>query len=158
MSKRSFTLIIVVLSLMLSTVAYAQEPPVLVLTEKQINEEFTIPSTTTRTISGLEVDVHEEGVYISFDMTVTRDGTSNTLSIIAVLIGLRVNEVVLENTMVSSFQATRSQRTAVAGLVEQAWGDYVTSVFGELPTDLVASEGFIMRDGGICDPIRHMGC
>jgi hypothetical protein len=158
MSKRSFTLIIVVLSLMLSTVAYAQEPPILVLTEKQINEEFTIPSTATRTISGLEVDVHEEGVYISFDMTVTRDGTSNTLSIIAVLIGLRVNEVVLENTMVSSFQATRSQRTAVAGLVEQAWGDYVTSVFGELPTDLVASEGFIMRDGGICDPIRHMGC
>ncbi len=158
MSKRSFTIIIVVLALMLPTIAYAQEPPVLVLTEKQINEEFTIPSTATRTISGLEVDVHEEGVYISFDMTVTRDGTSNTLSIIAVLIGLRVNEVVLENTMISSFQATRSQRTAVAGLVEQAWGDYVTSVFGELPTDLVASEGFIMRDGGICDPIRHMGC
>lgn len=158
MSKRSFTLIIVVLSLILSTVAYAQEAPVLVLTEEQINKEFTIPSTATRTVSDLEVDVHEEGVYVSFDLTVTRDGTSNTLSIIAILIGLRVNQLELENTMVSSFQATRSQRTAVTGLVERAWEDYVTSVFGELPTDLVSAEGIIMRDGGICDPIRHMGC
>lgn len=156
MSKRLFTPIIVVLLLMLSTVAYAQEAPV--LTEEQINKEFTIPGTATRTISSLEVDVQQDGVHMSFDMTVTRDGTSNTLSIIAILIGLRVNQVELENTMISNFQATRSQRNEVTGLVERAWQNYVASVYGDLPADLVTAEGIIMRDGGICDPIRHIGC
>jgi hypothetical protein len=23
---------------------------------------------------------------------------------------------------------------------------------------VTASQGIIMRDGGVCDPIRHMGC
>jgi hypothetical protein len=27
-----------------------------------------------------------------------------------------------------------------------------------LPTAAATSQGIIMRDGGICDPIRHMGC
>ena len=27
-----------------------------------------------------------------------------------------------------------------------------------LPTTGATSQGIIMRDGGICDPIRHMGC
>jgi len=153
MSKRSFTLIVVVLSLMLSTVAYAQDGPVLVLTEEQINKEFTIPSTASRTISGLEVDVREEGVYVSFDLTVTRDGTSNTLSIIAVLIGLAVDQLELENTMVSNFQPTRAQRAAVTVMVERAWKGYLTGVFGEFQ---VPAEGIIMRDGGICNP--RWGC
>ena len=29
---------------------------------------------------------------------------------------------------------------------------------GALPTGGATSQGIIMRDGGICDPIRHMGC
>jgi hypothetical protein len=156
MSKQVLTLIIVVLLLVLSSVASAQEAPVLVLTEEQINDEFTIPSTATRSISGLAVDVHKEGVYISFDMTVTRDGTSNTLGIIAVLIGLRVDQLELENTMVSSFQAAHRQRSEVTGLVEKAWETYVASVFGDSPADLISAEGFIMRDGGVCNP--RWGC
>jgi hypothetical protein len=28
----------------------------------------------------------------------------------------------------------------------------------QLSTHTVAAQGIIMRDGGICDPIRHMGC
>lgn len=27
-----------------------------------------------------------------------------------------------------------------------------------LATTTATSQGIIMRDGGICDPIRHMGC
>jgi hypothetical protein len=27
-----------------------------------------------------------------------------------------------------------------------------------LPTNTTTSQGIIMRDGGVCDPIRHMGC
>jgi hypothetical protein len=156
MSKRLFIAFIVVLLLALTSIAYAQEAPT--LTEAQINAEFTIPSTASRTISNLKVEVHEDGVHVSFDMTVTHDGTSNTLSIIAVLIGLQVNHLTLENTMVSNFQATRNQRLAVTGLVEGAWSNYMEIVFGDSPTDLVSAEGIIMRDGGICDPIRHMGC
>jgi len=26
------------------------------------------------------------------------------------------------------------------------------------PTTSAGSQGIIMRDGGVCDPIRHMGC
>ena len=26
------------------------------------------------------------------------------------------------------------------------------------PAPLTTSQGIIMRDGGVCDPIRHMGC
>jgi hypothetical protein len=26
------------------------------------------------------------------------------------------------------------------------------------PTTAATQQGIIMRDGGICDPIRHMGC
>ena len=29
---------------------------------------------------------------------------------------------------------------------------------GDLPTVAATAQGIIMRDGGICDPIRHMGC
>jgi hypothetical protein len=75
MSKRLFIGFIVVLLLALTSVAYAQEAPT--LTEAQINAEFTIPSTASRTISNLKVEVHEDGVHVSFDMTVTHDGTSN---------------------------------------------------------------------------------
>lgn len=159
MSKRLFIPVIVVLLLVITSVAHAQEAPIAtVLTEEQINQAFTIPSTVTRTISNLKVEVHKDGVQVSFDMTVTRDGTSNTLSIIAVLIGLQAYQIQLENTMISNFQATRNQRLEVKGLVEQAWTQYMESVFGDSQTDLVLAEGFIMRDGGICDPIRHMGC
>jgi hypothetical protein len=29
---------------------------------------------------------------------------------------------------------------------------------GGLPTAAPPAQGIIMRDGGVCDPIRHMGC
>jgi hypothetical protein len=156
MSKRLLIALIVVLLLALTSVAYAQDTPT--LTQERINQEFTIPSTATRTISNFKVEVHEDGVHVSFDMTVTRDGTSNTLSIIAILIGLRVNQIDLKNPIISNFQATRSQRLEATSLVERSWNNYMVSVFGDSPTDLVVTEGIIMRDGGVCDPIRHMGC
>jgi hypothetical protein len=28
----------------------------------------------------------------------------------------------------------------------------------QLSSHTVAAQGIIMRDGGVCDPIRHMGC
>jgi hypothetical protein len=152
MSKRLFVLIITGLLLVLSTAAYAQESPVRFVTEKQINEAFTISSTAARTIANLKVKVQPDGVRVSFDMTVKSDGTSNTLSIIAILIGLKADEVAVENKLVSGWQASDSQRREVAGLVEQAWGNYVTSAFGEPPT----TQGIIMSDGRICNP--RWGC
>ena len=32
------------------------------------------------------------------------------------------------------------------------------AVFGTLAASPLAAQGIIMRDGGVCDPIRHMGC
>ena len=29
---------------------------------------------------------------------------------------------------------------------------------GAHPNAIATTQGIIMRDGGICDPIRHMGC
>jgi hypothetical protein len=152
MSKRLFVLMITGILLVFSTAAYAKESPVHSITEKQINESFTIPSTATRTVSNLKVKVQAEGVRVSFDMTVKHNGTSNTFGIIAILIGLKANEVEIENKQVSDWQASDSQRREVAGLVEQAWGNYLTDAFGEPMT----TQGIIMSDGRICNP--RWGC
>jgi hypothetical protein len=32
------------------------------------------------------------------------------------------------------------------------------AVLGTLVGSPLAAQGIIMRDGGVCDPIRHMGC
>jgi hypothetical protein len=134
MSKQLLSFCTILLMLVLPIATYAQENPVFVLTEEQINADFTIPSTTTRTISNLEVDVEEDGVQISFDMTVAQNGTTTTYNIIAILIGLvkpRVTQLELENTMISSFTASPSQRREVAGVVARAWGDYMAGVVEE---------------------------
>lgn len=161
MARRFFILTSVLLLLAVFGVAQAQEPE-FVLTEEQINADFTIASTTTREISDLEVDVKEDGVHVSFQMTITRDGTSNTLSIIAILIGLfdrpRVSAIELENTLVSNFMVSPALRREVTRMVERSWNDYEANVIAQLPADLVPAGQIIMRDGGICDPIRHMGC
>ncbi len=48
---------------------------------------------------------------------------------------------------------------AFAGPAAAAAPAHGASASPYLPTAPVAtSQGIIMRDGGICDPIRHMGC
>ena len=167
MSKRLFVLITIVSMLVVFSVAQAQQPttfdePNFVLTAEQINDEFSIPSTTTRQISNLEVDAQEEGLHISFQMTVTRDGTTNTLNIIAILIGLsdrpRVSALELENTLISNYVVPPSLRQEVMTLLLRSWNDYEASILADLPIAQVPIEGFIMQDGKICDPIRHIGC
>lgn|GEM_PF-2640187 len=166
MSKRLLSLITTLLLLALFSVAQAQEEvsdePQFVLTEEQIKSDFNIASTATREISDLEVDVKEDGLHVSFQMTVIQDGTSNTLSIIAVLIGLfdrpRVSALELENTMISNYTAPAALQRQVTRLLVRSWNDYEAGVIADLPADLVPAGQIIMRDGGICDPIRHMGC
>ena len=56
----------------------------------------------------------------------------------------------LENTMISGYAVSTSRQVPLrynghAGL-------------GASSAAAAASQGIIMRDGGICDPIRHMGC
>ena len=132
MSRRLLTLITILLMLTAFSVAQAQETPsgdpIFVLTEEQINAEFTIPNTTARTVSNLAVDVQEDGVHLSFELTTIKDGISNTLSIIAVLIGLyrpEVSALELENTLVSNFTASPRQRQEVSSLTILAWRNYV---------------------------------
>jgi hypothetical protein len=33
-----------------------------------------------------------------------------------------------------------------------------TPTFSSVPGNATVTQGIIMRDGGVCDPIRHMGC
>lgn len=131
MLKQVFMLCTILFILAFPVGVHAQEDPIFVLTEEQINAEFTIPGTATRTISNLEVDVEEDGVQISFDMTVTQNGTVTTYNIIGILIGLakpRVTQLEMENTLISNFTASPNQRREVAGVVVRAWGDYMAGV------------------------------
>lgn len=166
MSKRMLSLITTLLLLAVFSAAQAQEPvsgePRFVLTEEQIKSDFSIASTATREISNLDVEVKEDGVHVSFQMTVIQDGTSNTLSIIAILIGLfdrpRVSAIELENTLISNYVVSAALRREVTRQVVRSWNDYEATVIADLPADLVPSsaDGIIMRDGGICNP--RWGC
>lgn len=141
MSKRLLTFITIVPLLAVFSVAQAQDTPrgepILVLTEKQINEEFSIPSTATRQISDLEVDVKEDGVYISFQMTVIRDGTSNTLGIIAILIGLVQADRTASGTetVFSSSIVNGPEHQQLNNLVLRAWNSYLNTVRASIPAD-----------------------
>lgn len=138
MSKRLLTLFTIVLLLGVFSVAQAQQPtasdePILVLTEAQINEGFRIPSTSSRRISNLEVDVQDDGIHISFDMTTIKDGTSNTVNIIAVLIGLYQPERQqmmwsFADLLVTSVRATGTQRRELMNLIGGAWRNYLADV------------------------------
>jgi hypothetical protein len=50
----------------------------------------------------------------------------------------------------------------LAGAVSASAAGPVSTTFGQptaSPTvGSAPSQGIIMRDGGVCDPIRHMGC
>ena len=164
MSKRLFILITIVSMLAVFGSAQAQQPtatePGAVLTEAQINRDFAIPSTANRRISALDVEVHEDGVYVSFQMTLTRDGKTETLNIIAILIGLfsqpRVSSLQLENTMVSSFVAPAALQREISSLVLNSWAGYEAGVLATIPADQIPAQGFIMQDGKICNP--KWGC
>jgi hypothetical protein len=134
-----------------SAIIFAQDEPILVLSEEQINADFTIPSTAARQISNLKVDVQEDGVHISFDV---RDGSSNTLSIIAVLIGLvqpRVNQMSFYDLLISSYVTPpRDARREVASVVTRAWSNYVRGVAEENALSLsYAKIEYLMEDDGI---------
>src|SRR5215213_2741567 len=162
MSKRLLSLMTILLLLAVFSVTQAQETvsdePRFVLTEEQINADFSIASTSTREISNLEVDVKEDGLHVSYQMTVIQDGTSNTLSIIAILIGLfdqpRVSAIELENTMISNYTVPVLLRREVTRQLVREWKNYEASVIAELPIELVptTANGFIMSDGRICNP------
>jgi hypothetical protein len=163
MSKRLLSLMTILLLLAVFSVTQAQETvsgePRFVLTEEQINADFNIASTSTREISDLQVDVKEDGLHVSYQMTFIQDGTSNTLSIIAILIGLfdqpRVSAIELENTMVSNYNVPVLLRREVTRQLVREWNNYEAGVIAELPIELVPNQ-IIMRDGGICNP--RWGC
>jgi hypothetical protein len=126
------------------------DEPVFFLTEEQINAEFTIPSTTTRTISNLEVDVQEDGVHVSFQMTAISDGTSNTLIVGAVLSGLvpvRVSQVEVENTLVSNYIVPRRLQREVTNLVRRAWRNYIRSLATRSGGEVIGDSVVLGEDG-----------
>ncbi|MBK8024671.1 MAG: hypothetical protein IPK19_25415 [Chloroflexi bacterium] len=164
MSRRLLTFISLLLLLAAFSVAQAQDTtsdgPRFVLTEEQINADFRIANTATRQISNLDVKVKEDGLHVSFQMTVTRDGTSNTLSIIAILIGLfdqpRVSAIELENTLISNYIVPASLRREVTSLLTSSWRSYEAGLLADLQIDEIPANGFIMSDGRICNP--RWGC
>jgi hypothetical protein len=158
MSKRLRALFILVLLLTVFSIAQAQEAPsgdpIFVLTEEQINAEFNIPSTATRTVSNLEADVQEDGVHLSLDLTVTRNGTTTTHGISALLIGQAQ-----ENRRSSSFYdalisgysvvAPPSIERDVIRLVGRAWRNYVRDAFPPAAYTHMEEIEFYFGDDGI---------
>ena len=47
---------------------------------------------------------------------------------------------------------------AAAALTPTAAIAATPSLAGQTVAPQVSTQGIIMRDGGVCDPIRHMGC
>ena len=82
------------------------------------------------------------------------DGTSNTLAFAE-----RNAGNTMQDTMISGYGVSNSRQGLLynghAGLGANAAGAPQSGTAGAAAA---ASQGIIMRDGGICDPIRHMGC
>lgn len=151
MSRRLFFLMTALLMTLAFAVAHAQDStpgePVFALSEAQINDEFTIPETATRTISNLVVDVRQGEVHISFEMTSIQDGTSNTMSIIAILIGLaQGNQWESKNAIITSLSAPPRVEREIHQLVSRAWQNYTRSALAEagdfrIMSKLIEEEG-----------------
>jgi hypothetical protein len=68
--------------------------------------------------------------------------------------------------LTSSLKRSTATLGVVAGLVAAAVPAGAAGPVGTnagqpnqaLPTSGATTQGIIMRDGGVCDPIRHMGC
>jgi hypothetical protein len=158
MSKR-LILLLTLLVMTVSTVAHAQDTtplePVFVLSEAQINDEFTIPDTATYTISNLVVDVRQDEIHISFDMTSIQDGTSNTMSIIAILIGLVQVDgqqyFSFKDVLVSQLSAPARARREIARLVLPAWRSYLNNAFAgvDVSADHIDFVEMLMEEEGI---------
>ena len=70
--------------------------------------------------------------------------------------GLRAARPIMFRVLTFSPQSSRSPSRAVpasAGLLSSPLG-----ASGETRSGGEVISGFIMEDGNICDPIRHMGC
>ncbi len=85
------------------------------------------------------------------------------IAIIAILIGLfdqpRVSEIQFQNARNSNIRVPAAFQREATSLLTRSWSIYEAGIIAVLPSDLVptGSNGIIMRDGGICDPV-HMGC
>lgn len=65
----------------------------------------------------------------------------------------------LENTMISGYAVSNSRQGLVLYNGHAELGANAARAPQSGATGAAAaSQGIIMRDGGICDPIRHMGC
>ena len=75
---------------------------------------------------------------------------TRTLTILATVAALAVSA-----SAASAGTSTVLLYNGHAGLGANAAG---APLHGPTGTATATSQGIIMRDGGICDPIRHMGC
>jgi hypothetical protein len=159
MSKPVFALFILLMLLAVSAVAQTQgttsDEPFFILTEEQISREFSIPSSATRRISDLEVDVQENGVHLSFELTTTRNGTTTTTKIIAILIGLvqdtPQSSYTFDWVSITSVTAPGSLQRELETVVRRAWQNYVRSAMGgvDVSADHVEAISMLMAEDGI---------
>ena len=149
MSKRLLTFFTALL-LAVPTIVSGQEltpdEPVFFLTEEQINAEFTIPSTASRTISNLAVDVQEDGVHLSFQMTVPLSDT-NTNCAILLLHGDFASWFV-GDAYDNEMGITRYEQRQINSAVLRAWRNYVRS-FATRSGGEVISDFVVLGDDGI---------
>ena len=160
MSKRLLIFTIVLLLLAVTGTAYGQEPTagelIFTLTEAQINDEFTIPSTAFYSVSDVEVDVQPDGIHITLEVVDAHDGTSNTMGIIAILIGLVQDNRVsysFYDILISSFDVRPSDATVreLGRLVRTAWQSYANNALRQsgIALNSIRLTDVLMEDEGI---------
>jgi hypothetical protein len=67
--------------------------------------------------------------------------------------------VTLRRRTAATFAATALAAISIAGSASAAVGPGSNAPSPYVPTaSSPTTQSIIMRDGGICDPIRHMGC
>ena len=149
MSKRLitfFTALLLAVPTIVSSQELMDDEPVFFLTEDQINDEFTIPNSATRRFSNLEVDVQEDGIHVSFQMTVNLSDT-NTNHAILLLHGDFASWFV-GDAYDNEMGITRYEQRQINSAVLRAWRNYVRSLVtptgGEVISDFV-----VLNDAGI---------
>ena len=66
--------------------------------------------------------------------------------------------VTLQRRAAATIAATALAAISIAGSASAAVGPGSNAPSPYMPTSSPTTQSLIMKDGNVCDPIRHMGC